>query len=201
MSDAAERNQALAKLLVQHSCLEAQREEDYFVLTSGQRSRTYFDCQVTAARTEAMPLIGHAFIQEFERLGIRAEAVGGLTRGADPIAQAIAFTSLHFGPVLQMFSVRKERKAHGTRRFIEGFAEPGGRVVVVDDVATTGGSVLKAIERCQSEGLEVVGAAVLVDREEGGMQAIADALPGKPVGSVFTRGSIEAFQRSLRAGS
>jgi len=201
MSDAVERNLELAKILVRYSCLEAEREEDYFVLTSGKRSRTYFDCQITAARTEAMPLIGHAFIHEFQRLGIEAQAVGGLTRGADPIAQSVAYTSLHFGPLLQMFSVRKEQKAHGTRRWIEGFCEPGGRVVLVDDVATSGGSMLKAVERCEKEGLVIVGAVVLVDREEGGMKAIADGLPGVPTGSVFARSEIEAFQQKLRAST
>jgi orotate phosphoribosyltransferase len=201
MSDAVERNLELARMMVRYSCLEAEREEDYFELTSGVRSRTYFDCQITAARTEAMPLIGHAFIQEFQRLGIEAEAVGGLTRGADPIAQSVAFSSLHFGPLLQMFSVRKEQKSHGTRRWIEGFCEPGGRIVLVDDVATSGGSMVKAIKRCQLEKLEVVGAVVLVDREEGGMKTIADALPGVPVGSVFSRSEIEAFQEKLRASA
>ncbi len=198
MSDAVERNLALAKILIEYSCLEAKNEEDYFELTSGQRSRTYFDCQITAARTEAMPLIGHAFIQEFDRLGIQADAVGGLTRGADPIAQSVAYTSLHFGPLLQMFSVRKEQKAHGTRRWIEGYCEKGGRIVLVDDVATSGGSMVKAVERCQLEGLKIVGAVVLVDREEGGMKTISDALPGIPTGSVFSRSEIETFQAKLR---
>ncbi len=201
MSDAVERNLELAKIMVEFSCLEAEREEDYFELTSGARSKTYFDCQITAARTEAMPLVGHAFIRKFQELGIKAEAVGGLTRGADPIAQSVAYTSLHFGPLLQMFSVRKERKAHGTRRWIEGFCEDRGRVVLVDDVATSGGSMVKAVERCKKENLVIVGAVVLVDREEGGMKVIAEALPGVPTGAVFTRTEIETFQKALRASS
>ena len=188
-------NADLAEILVRRSYLEAEREEDYFVLTSGRRSKTYFDCQVTTAYAQAMPLIGRAFLDEFRRQGIVPTAVGGLTRGADPVAQAIVYTSLLFPPVVQLFSVRKARKEHGMRRWIEGCAPPGGRVAVVDDVVTSGKSVLQAIAACREEGLEVAQVVVLVDREEGGMDRIREAAGKAPVSAIFTRSQLEALRK------
>ncbi|MCC6642554.1 MAG: orotate phosphoribosyltransferase [Deltaproteobacteria bacterium] len=188
------RNADLAQILVHRSYLEAEREEDYFVLTSGRRSKTYFDCQVTTAYAQAMPLIGRAFLDEFSRHGVAPDAVGGLTRGADPVAQAIVYTSLLFPPVVQLFSVRKARKEHGMRRWIEGCAPPGGRVAVVDDVVTSGKSVLQAIAACREEGLEVAQVVVLVDREEGGMDRIRELAGKAPVTAIFTRSELEALR-------
>ncbi len=188
-------NADLAEILVRRSYLEAEREEDYFVLTSGRRSKTYFDCQVTTAYAQAMPLIGRAFLDEFRRQGVLPAAVGGLTRGADPVAQAIVYTSLLFPPVVQLFSVRKARKEHGMRRWIEGCAPPGGRVAVVDDVVTSGKSVLQAIAACREEGLEVAQVVVLVDREEGGMDRIREAAGKAPVSAIFTRSQLEALRK------
>lgn len=198
--DLIERNPELAEMLLRWSYLEAEREEDYFVLTSGKRSRFYFDCQFTTARTEAMPHIGKAFLDEFRRKGVRPESVGGLTRGADPIALAVAYTSLIYQPIVQSFSVRKARKDHGTCRWIEGYAASGTRVAIVDDVATSGKSVIQAIERAKEERLEIVQVVVLVDREEGGMAAIASKVPGVPVSAIFTRTALEAL-RAKRQGS
>ena len=175
-------NQDLAKLLVERSYVEGD-----FVLSSGRPSRFYFDCRLTTCFAEAMPLIGRAFVREFRRAGASPRSVGGLTSGADPIANAIACYSLGDGPAIDTFSVRKDRKQHGTRKWVEGCAE--SPVAVVDDVATSGGSVLKAIERCREEGLEIVQVAVLVDREEGGMEAIRAALPGVPLSAIFTTSS------------
>ena len=188
-------NADLAEILVRRSYLEAEREEDYFVLTSGRRSKTYFDCQVTTAYAQAMPLIGRAFLDEFRCQGVLPAAVGGLTRGADPVAQAIVYTSLLFPPVVQLFSVRKARKEHGMRRWIEGCAPPGGRVAVVDDVVTSGKSVLQAIAACREEGLEVAQVVVLVDREEGGMDRIREAAGKAPVSAIFTRSQLEALRK------
>lgn len=191
-------NAALAEMLVRRSYLEAAREEDYFVLTSGRRSPTYFDCQVTTAYAQAMPLIGRAFLDEFARHGVVPDAVGGLTRGADPVAQAIVYTSLLYPPVVQLFSVRKVRKEHGMRRFIEGCAPPGSRVAVVDDVVTSGKSVLQAIAACREENLEVAQVVVLVDREEGGMERLREAAGKAPVSAIFTRAHLEALRERLR---
>lgn len=191
-------NADLAELLVRRSFLEAEREEDYFVLTSGRRSKSYFDCQVTTAWAHAMPLIGRAFLDEFRRFGVAPDAVGGLTRGADPVAQAIVYTSLLFPPVIQLFSVRKARKEHGMRRWIEGCAAPGSRVAVVDDVVTSGKSVLQAIAACREEGLEVAQVVVLVDREEGGMAAVREAAGKAPASALFTRTQLETLRERLR---
>ena len=196
--DALSRNAELAELLVRRSYLEAEREEDWFVLTSGRRSPSYFDCQVTTAHAQAMPLIGRAFLDELRRHDTRPDAVGGLTRGADPVAQSVVYTSLLFPPVVQLFSVRKARKEHGMRRWIEGCAEPGARVAVVDDVVTSGKSVIQAIGACREEGLQVVQAIVLVDREEGGMAAVREAAGNVPVSAIFTRSQLEALRARIR---
>lgn len=177
----------LAKLLVSRCYLEGD-----FTLASGRRSRFYFDCRRATYLAEAMPLIAEAFLRAFARSGKRPRAVGGLASGADPIANAIAYHSLSDGPAIDAFSVRRERKQHGTRRWIEGCA--AGPVAVVDDVATSGGSVLRALERCREENLEVAQVAVLVDREEGGLEAIRAAAPGIPVSAIFRRSELDALR-------
>ena len=184
-------NRSLAKFLVERSYIRGD-----FVLASGRRSNFYFDCKLTTCFGEAMPLIGEAFIREFRRAGTRPRSVGGLTSGADPIANAIACYSLCVG-ALDMFSVRKERKGHGTRKWIEGCAE--SPVAVVDDVVTSGGSVIRAIEHCQDNGLEIAHVAVLVDREEGGMENIQAAVPNVPVTAIFKKSELDAL-RALEHG-
>ena len=183
--DMANRN--LAKFLVERSYIQGD-----FVLASGRRSSFYFDCKLTTCFAEAMPLIGEAFVREFGRAGVRPRCVGGLTSGADPIANAIAYYSLSAGTALDMFSVRKEQKGHGTRKWIEGCAE--SPVAVVDDVVTSGGSVIRAIERCHEDGLEIVHVAVLVDREEGGMENIQAAVPNVPVAAIFKKSELDALR-------
>jgi orotate phosphoribosyltransferase len=188
-ADAARRS--LAKILVDRSFVQGD-----IVLSSGRRSAFYFDCRATTCFAPAMPLIGEAFIAEFRRAGARPRCVGGLTSGADPIASAVACHSLADGPPIDMFSVRKERKEHGTRKWIEGCAE--SPVAVVDDVATSGGSVLRAIERCREEGLRIVHVAVLVDREEGGLPAIQAAVPDVPVSAIFRKSELDALRAQQR---
>lgn len=183
--DMANRN--LAKFLVERSYIQGD-----FVLASGRRSNFYFDCKLTTCFAEAMPLIGEAFVREFHRAGSRPLCVGGLTSGADPIANAIAYHSLTAGTALDMFSVRKEQKSHGTRKWIEGCAE--SPVAVVDDVVTSGGSVIRAIQRCQEDGLEIVHVAVLVDREEGGMANIQAVVPNVPVTAIFKKSELDALR-------
>ena len=180
-------DQALAKVLVERSFVEGD-----FLLASGRRSRFYFDCKLTTCCAEAMPLIGAAFLRAFRAGGAPPRSVGGLTAGADPIAQAIAFQSLAEPPVLDMFSVRKDRKTHGTEKWIEGCAV--APVAIVDDVSTSGGSVIRAIERCREEGLEIAHVAVLVDREEGGLEAIRNAVPGVPVSAIFRKAELDALR-------
>ena len=188
MTDRVDANtRSLAKILIERSFIQGD-----FVLASGRRSNFYFDCRLTTCFAEAMPLIGEAFTREFSRAGTCPRSVGGLTSGADAIANAIAYFSLAEGSPLNMFSVRKDRKDHGTRRWIEGCTE--NPVAVVDDVITSGGSVLKAIERCVEEGQEIVHGAVLVDREEGGMDIIRKAVPNLPVTAIFTKSELEALR-------
>jgi orotate phosphoribosyltransferase len=117
-----------------------------------------------------MFLAGHLLFDEIKDDDVNG--VGGLTFGADPLAVATAFASELKARPINAFSIRKTRKDHGIIRWIEGDIQPGERVAIIDDVATTGGSTVKAIERARSEGLEVVKAVIFVDRQEGGLENI-----------------------------
>ena len=144
-----------------------------FVLASGQRSNLYVDCRLTTLRAEAMPLIGRLMLAKMQERGWVPDVVGGLTMGADPVVTAVARESLDTGSPINAFLIRKEAKKHGRQKFIEGIDEPAGKkVVVVDDVCTTGGSTIQAIEASRGAGMEVLGALCLVDREQGGREAI-----------------------------
>lgn len=149
------------------------RRGEEFVLASGRRSNVYVDARLTTLRAEAMPLIGRLFLAKMRDRGWKPAAVGGLTMGADPVVAAIARESLETDHPVNAFIVRKETKKHGLQRRIEGLSEAGPLdVVVVEDVATTGGSAAKAIEACREAGLRVLGAIALVDREEGAAETI-----------------------------
>jgi len=162
-----------------------------FTLASGQQSDLYIDCRVTALDPFGANLIGdigwHAVRSKIHSSHLKIDAIGGMTLGADPISLAIGITSARNHPTeaLQVFTVRKEPKGHGRGRQIEGNFHSGNTVIVVDDVITTGGSTLKAIDVIESEGGKVAFALVLVDREEGGRQAIEAR--GVPVICLFTR--------------
>jgi len=184
-------NRSLAKLLVGRSYIDGD-----FVLASGRRSSFYFDCKLTTCFAEAMPLIGEAFVRAFEGGNTRPSGVGGLTSGADPIANAIAYYSLSTRMPIDMFSVRKDRKEHGTQKWIEGCAQ--SPVAVVDDVVTSGGSVLRAVEACREDGLEIVHVAVLVDREEGGMEKLQAAVPDVPVTAIFKKSELDTLRAQER---
>jgi orotate phosphoribosyltransferase len=145
-------------------------EKPTFKLVSGRTSRFYVNCKPTTLSARGMFLAGHLMFEAIRDCD--AAAVGGLTFGADPIAMATAFASELNGQPVNAFSIRKTQKDHGIVKWVEGDIRPGEKVVVIDDVATTGGSTVKAIERARSEGLEVVRAVILVDRQEGGMDNI-----------------------------
>jgi orotate phosphoribosyltransferase len=147
-------------------------EEPTFKLVSGRMSRFYVNCKPTTLSARGMFLTGHLMFEAIRDCS--ASAVGGLTFGADPIAMATAFASELNGQPVNAFSIRKTRKDHGIAKWVEGDIHPGEKVVVIDDVATTGGSTVKAIERARDEGLEVVRAVILVDRQEGGVENIRD---------------------------
>jgi orotate phosphoribosyltransferase len=188
----------LLDLLVTHSY--QQSDTPSFRLTSGKLSHFYIDCKMTTMRGEAMPLVGEA-VWQLVPPGV--QAIGGLTMGADPIASATAHYSQSTARPLDMFSVRKEAKKHGMRKWIEGGAQKGTRVAVVDDVVTTGGSTVDAIQKCREEGLDIVAVVVLVDRqEEDGIENIRRAAgPAVPLRAVFTRADLEARWRELHAGT
>ncbi len=146
-----------------------------FRLVSGRMSRLYVNCKPTTLSPRGMFLAGHLMLEAVESADVKG--IGGLTFGADPIAVATAFASELAGRPIHAFSIRKAPKDHGIVRWIEGDLAPGDRVVVIDDVATTGGSTIRAIERARSEGIAVVRAVVLVDREEGGLDNIRKEVP------------------------
>jgi orotate phosphoribosyltransferase len=157
----------LRALLKEHSLMFGD-----FTLVSGKKSRFYFDSKKTTLRAEGAWLTASEILRTLRERGIEADAIGGMTLGADPIVCPVAALSHRDGPPLRAFIVRKEAKGHGTGRQIEGDLEPGSRVVVVDDVVTTGGSTLRAIEAVEQAGHEVVAVLALVDREEGGTEAL-----------------------------
>jgi len=144
--------------------------EPAFKLVSGKLSQFYVNCKPTTLSPRGMYLVGHLVFEAIEDL--RVDGVGGLTFGADPIAMATAFVSELKGKPVNAFSIRKDRKDHGIIKWIEGDLMPGQRAVIIDDVATTGGSTIKAVERARSEGIEIVKAVILVDRQEGGVENI-----------------------------
>jgi len=157
------------------------------VLASGKESDFYIDCKRTALTAEGHALIGRLMFERVRRLRPLVRGVGGLTLGADPLASAIALVSFLEKEPVDAFIVRKEPKGHGTGQWIEGrkTIPDGSAVAVLEDVVTTGGSAIRAIERCRQEQLKVVACFALVDRMEGGREAIE--AQGVPLDSLFTR--------------
>jgi orotate phosphoribosyltransferase len=143
-----------------------------------------------------MPLVGRAFLRKIKECGWRAQAVGGKTVGADPIAFSTARESIDTGgPHINAFIVRKEPKKHGMEQYIEGLAQTEGlQVVVVDDVCTRGGSTGEAIEKARNAGMEVLGAICLVDRQEGAAQLLAEQY-GCRLASIFTLAELLADEQ------
>lgn len=164
----------LLEMLAERSARRGQ-----FTLSSGKQSTLYIDARLTTMSPDGLALIGAMALEEIARAGWQADAVGGLTLGADPVSYAIAYASQLAGCPIRAFTVRKVSKAHGTGRLIEGPFRSGDRVVVIEDVITTGGSALKAIEAVRDAGGHVIGVLAVVDREEGGRDAIEGA--GMPV--------------------
>jgi orotate phosphoribosyltransferase len=143
-----------------------------FTLASGRESNFYIDARLTTMSPEGLTLIGPAVLQSIDDAGWIVDSVGGLTLGADPISYAVSYASADTSRPLRAFTVRKEAKAHGTGKLVEGPFRSGDRVVIIEDVITTGGSALKAAKAVAAAGGIVVGVLALVDREEGGREAI-----------------------------
>ncbi|HJS44522.1 MAG TPA: orotate phosphoribosyltransferase [Gemmatimonadales bacterium] len=143
-----------------------------FVLASGRRSSFYIDARLTTMSGEGLAVIGGLGLDRFAARGWTPRAVGGLTLGADPIAYALALTARRRGQQLDAFTVRKQPKEHGTGKRIEGCFAAGYSVVIVEDVLTTGSSALDAVRTVEAEGGHVLGVMAVVDRQEGGRDAI-----------------------------
>src|ERR1700674_4097637 len=158
-----------------------------FQLSSGSTSDYYIDCRVTTLDARGAQLVGEVFLAEIREQGWEADAIGGLTMGADPIVVAVAVTS----GTIHGFLVRKAEKQHGTGQRIEGFREKGAQVVIVDDVCTTGASTIQAIEAARDFGFEVVGVMCLVERQEaGGRPSVEKAAAPAPFVSIFTASEV-----------
>ncbi|HEY7095235.1 MAG TPA: orotate phosphoribosyltransferase [Terriglobales bacterium] len=153
-----------------------------FKLSSGGTSDYYIDCRTTTLDARGSKLTGEVFFEEIRKRGWKPQAIGGLTMGADPIVVAVSVVSAN----INGFLVRKAEKEHGTGQRIEGFREEGARVVVVDDVCTTGASTVQAIQAAKEFGFVVIGAMCLVEREEAkGRPAVEQAAAPAPFVSIF----------------
>src|SRR5262245_44928279 len=161
-------------------------EERDVVLASGQRSNFYIDCRKVSLDAEGHFLIGQLFRAVIDAMAPEARAIGGLTMGADPLVSATSLMSFLAGRPLDAFLVRKEAKGHGTGQYLEagGRIADGTPVVIVEDTVTTGGSLLKALQRAREAGLRPVHALPVVDRLEGGREAIEAEVP---LTALFTR--------------
>ena len=176
-----EMKKRLARLLLEKSYIEGD-----FTLTSGQKSDYYFDCKHTALHPEGSYLIGKLFLSMIKNMdGI--QGVGGMTLGADPLVSAVTTMSYVDGHPLPGFIVRKKSKGHGTNQYLEGLKnfEPGHTVCMLEDVVTTGGTLITACERVREAGLKIGAVLCVLDREQGGRENLAKA--GLPLASIFTR--------------
>jgi orotate phosphoribosyltransferase len=146
-----------------------------FTLASGKQSSFYVDARLTTMSPEGLSAIGPAALDVFRERAWNPDSVGGLTLGADPVSYAISYASAGGQKPIRAFTVRKEAKTHGTGKLIEGPYTAGDSVVVIEDVITTGGSALKAVEALRAAGAKILGVLAVVDREEGGREAIEAA--------------------------
>jgi len=173
----------LTALLAQRSA-----RRGHFTLASGRHSTLYIDARLTTMSPEGLSLIGPLAHAALIQSQWNVMSIGGLTLGADPISYAISYASASTPTPLRSFTVRKEAKLHGTGKLIEGPFQAGDRVAIVEDVITTGGSALRAVQAVRDGGGVVAGVLALVDREEGGKEAIMEA--GLSVISLVTASQI-----------
>ena len=172
--------QDLLKVIREHSL-----QTGDFVLSSGKKSSYYLDCRVTTLHPRGALLTARLMLRTICEHGIEADAIGGLTLGADPIVAAVAAVSEIEQKPIPAFIVRKAAKQHGAKRQIEGWTgSPGSRVIVVDDVCTSGGSILEACDRVEEVGYKVVATMCVVDRNEGGTEAVRARYPFYPIFTV-----------------
>ncbi|HSR10605.1 MAG TPA: orotate phosphoribosyltransferase [Thermodesulfobacteriota bacterium] len=162
-------------------------KEGKFILVSGKESDFYIDCRPVTLHPEGAYLIGKLFFEKLREAAGRIQGVGGMTLGADPIATAVSLTSYLEGKPINAFLIRKEAKKHGRGLWVEGIQNlpEGTEVAIVEDVVTTGGSTLKAIDRAKEEGLKVSRVLAIVDREEGGRENLTSR--GFELEALFSR--------------
>ena len=170
------------------------RDNPPFTLASGRTSNYYFNCKPTTLDPEGMNLIGMIIFAMLADTDV--SAAGGLTLGADPIANALSLISYQRGKPIKSFIIRKDVKGHGTKSAVEGDVRPGEKVAIIDDVITTGGSTLTAIERAREAGLIIERVVTLVDREEGGRENILRQVAR--VDAVYTRSEIMSLYEEKR---
>jgi orotate phosphoribosyltransferase len=164
-----------------------------FTLSSGGTSDYYIDCRLTTLDANGARLTGETVFREIEERGWKVDAIGGLTMGADPIVVATSVISAQQERPIHGFLVRKAEKAHGTGQRIEGFRQKPARVVIVDDVCTTGASTVQAIEAAREYGFQIVGVLCLVEREEaGGRVNVEKAAAGVSFLALFTANDVRA---------
>lgn len=183
MTDHKSDHENLVRLLAERSA-----RRGTFTLSSGATSELYIDARTTTMSPEGLQIIGPYALKKIRDSwnSTSPDSVGGLTLGADPISYAVSYASILAGETVPMrcFTVRKEAKAHGTAKRIEGSFKPNDKVVIIEDVITTGGSAIKAIEAVKETGATIIGVLALVDREEGGREAIEKT--GVPVQTLVT---------------
>jgi len=199
MTDSAKNRDSLLRLLAQLSFKLGD-----FTLSSGAKSDYYIDCRTTTLHAEGGRLSGLVLYDMLRERNITATAVGGLTMGADPLvsntASASAWHALEKpgSPLIHGFLVRKAEKTHGTGRRIEGFSQPGARVIIVDDVCTTGGSTITAIQAAREAGMTVAAVLCLVERQEhNGRPAVEAAAQGAPFLAAFTADDVRRAHLAL----
>ena len=171
----------LKKLLIERAF--KYNEEPVFRLASGKFSQFYIDCKMVTLYSKGMVLVGNIILDLIDNLNIKA--IGGLTLGADPIANSVAIVAGQKGLDMKAFVIRKQPKKHGLTKLIEGDVSSGDRAVIIEDVLTTGSSVIQAIKEAEKFGLNITKVITLVDREEGGKEAVLKI--GYEIASIFTK--------------
>jgi orotate phosphoribosyltransferase len=183
ISSAVDNRQRLIEFIKKKSFLRS--EKPIYRLASGKMSNFYFDLRLTTLSPEGQHLIGNLLYEKIKELGLSPRGAGGLTMGADPVATALAYSSFLRGDPIEAFVIRKEPKAHGRGLQVEGNVSEGYDVVILDDVLTTGGSVIKAINIAKETGLNILAVVVVLDRcEQNGRENVEKL--GYPVHSLLT---------------
>jgi orotate phosphoribosyltransferase len=178
------------RALLKELLLNKSYRKGIFTLTSGKTSDFYVDGKQTTLSAQGAYLCGRQLYLLIRAHHEKINGVGGMTLGADPLVTAVSIVSYLENDPIPAFIVRKESKGHGTGNFIEGKSnlQPGDLVAVVEDVVTTGGTLIKVIDRVENEGFRVGLVATIVDRQEGGAENLAAR--GYPLASIFTRAQL-----------